>query len=1146
LAQGPGPRGLSCWPSIASSAMSAAGGQPLPGGTAAAPMPISCGGCGRSPSQVKAWNGYVVYKRGTADETRTPKGDACYSCAVAMKRGSYDLSWSEIKERARLDPLFRQELSQCGDLAVAVLDQQKQACTADYGDALGRQTVVADTMATVTLRSYGKLLDPEEFKAQHGGVSHTDLGLTITTLRNKFGEKSGILVEDDAKPAEVIIDSAQQCRLSELHLTAAWHVRPAQGKETWDRAQASRLDVACYGSTLVAELLAKRNAELAATASAAGASVTPGEDNPSTTEGASAAESAQAILPIDVEVGISLSDDDRDGPPRKKARRGAGTGRVSKGRGRGHLAHVGAGGAGATPTKQPAATMGAEKGQQGSSPRGSESSTTASSGPLVHIVKGSNASEEYLKKLVRYRDILEGAYESKDKEGNAKTIGQDIYQAERIRKSLFSKDGRTCRDPVLAARLKHAVDTASLAKELQKDRIILMNHKDLKSRVRALLLVCKSLPIVTQVELWKFEIKRAADTDDWAALAEALQTELGDGEDDSPNNEVFGLRHLCCHMKPEELGPIVRSAIAEYVLMPKVQMVRSEGGEQACEKAVECVLAGLPDEGASAFQGQGFGGSLTDLFTVVRGMGGLLNPSPGAHGATPDDIEFAVSMPDCMDAHKNSSLNVVRCALASADSRFQELHASWQKVALTQNSSAGEVEKHMENLQAGHADALATVLKDMPSLMVNLRPGATSQLEKVIVQTASKTASQIKKASAEERAAMMNAFWPALTSAIPTLPPGLFKNDLIQITSTVAQIHEETRHDQKIYAMMHAVAAVVQAADAAKDARWGALATALVEMKGLKLKSADHVQTATAFLQSELDKINACNDVRNVSLPKTALTAMRDLHSALPKEQQETFQPDIGELLLVARAQDVHEVLDKFLALSSNGLLACMQEDAAGKRGRHDALTRILAKPAPLELDLEAEARPMAAMYDSCVKGASQTRDDAETQILQLYASELDASMVEFEPKAGGGEEGASWKDGLDQQAALPDVLAHAQSTILQLPGGELHASWKGLSAAYQTYSKSLARFKRTPAPGDDADQEALKRLSSAKALVQQGRATISEALILTSLVDNGGCAEAVVEVCRKQFKELAKAEAPATLLHGSLYSLIREHMAKK
>lgn len=582
-----------------------------------APEMISCGGCARQPSQVPKWNQYKIYYKGTPQEVRMPVSDACGCCALVVKHG--DLGWPETKERAAADPEWRVKLQAAGDLAYAVSLQEEAKNSVNYGD-LGRETVSVDDIANVTMRSWGKLVSPEDFKTAHDGVAHTEAGLSMTTLTNQFGSRCGILIEDRSREPEIMIDTTHQVRLSDIRLNPTWHIRPNQGHEVMQKVAKSS-PIVPYAAQALQELL--RNLAASKMASA-----------PPSLEAAEADESGAASVE---EAMVSLDDPVDPVEPPNKRRRGAARGGGRRG-GRGHLRaqeHLGAidapGAAPGTPASMlgPAPISAASRSNPGTpqmrfdttpspSPRASPGS-----GSAVHNMKGSTVGpgEEYVKKLSHIYDILADEYKSYDKEGNAKTVAQDIYQASRVRNSLFNKDGTVCSNPGLAAKLKRAMDVATVAKEVQKDRIAHLSHKALRDNFKVLLPLVKHLPVVTLVELWLKEIRRCVLERDDTALSLALRMHFDDGEAQKPTSELVGLRHLLAVTEsPSALASkVVQPALIDNVVLVVAGFVTTQDeckGADVCEKFVKVILETF-DNNTSPM-----GMAMAEFLSILRGVGG--------------------------------------------------------------------------------------------------------------------------------------------------------------------------------------------------------------------------------------------------------------------------------------------------------------------------------------------------------------------------------------------------------------------------------------------------------------------------------------------------------------------------------------------
>eukprot|EP00974_Lingulodinium_polyedra_P015874 1541024-Lingulodinium_polyedra.AAC.1 len=59
---------------------------------------------------------------------------------------------------------------------------------------------------------------------------------------------------------------------------------------------------------------------------------------------------------------------------------------------------------------------------------------------------------------------------------------------------------------------------------------------------------------------------------------------------------------------------------------------------------------------------------------------------------------------------------------------------NWEKTLLTENEASSVLRKHLQSLSGGEEGALSAALTACPGLMVNLRPGATKDLEELILK----------------------------------------------------------------------------------------------------------------------------------------------------------------------------------------------------------------------------------------------------------------------------------------------------------------------------------------------------------------------------------------------------------------------------
>lgn len=358
----------------------------------------------------------------------------------------------------------------------------------------------------------------------------------------------------------------------------------------------------------------------------------------------------------------------------------------------------------------------------------------------TRIVGGDPA--KYLERLSRIEHILSGEYTQ---------IGKDLYQTERIRKSLMNKSGQVTNN-TLFARLKRTADVASHARELIPGRIHAITKADLLAHLRIVLGVTKTLPLVTTAELWKRHTVENVQAKNWKLLERAISGvervgSVGDEDSGEFVDQVTFLVVLAKYTDEAEAGAFYSRIVAERVVMPFVlKAPGSLAGLGDCIEACRVVCRAL--EKLEQKTQHEFMNEVATLWRMCRGILGLLSPEPGICGCSSDDVGFATSRPD--DPDMEAPLDLIRLTLAE-EAYWQEKSTEYSSTLLSEKSSAATLAKHCDALRKGEPGALLAALSACPSLMMNLRAGATAVLEALILQAVDATIEKVQAPSLGEQ-----------------------------------------------------------------------------------------------------------------------------------------------------------------------------------------------------------------------------------------------------------------------------------------------------------------------------------------------------------------------------------------------------------
>eukprot|EP00959_Pyramimonas_sp_CCMP1952_P300125 6277699-Pyramimonas_sp.AAC.1 len=94
----------------------------------------------------------------------------------------------------------------------------------------------------------------------------------------------------------------------------------------------------------------------------------------------------------------------------------------------------------------------------------------------VQSTRKSTSAEDYIRKVQNAALILSGHYS---------TVGRDIYQVTRIMKGLIDKKTNKNKNPTLHSKLNAALQYATHLKDLQPDRILVIDKADLEKHLKA-------------------------------------------------------------------------------------------------------------------------------------------------------------------------------------------------------------------------------------------------------------------------------------------------------------------------------------------------------------------------------------------------------------------------------------------------------------------------------------------------------------------------------------------------------------------------------------------------------------------------------------------------------------------------------------
>jgi len=285
------------------------------------------------------------------------------------------------------------------------------------------------------------------------------------------------------------------------------------------------------------------------------------------------------------------------------------------------------------------------------------------------------------------------------------------------------------------------------------------------------------------------------------------------------------------------------------------------------------------------------------------------------------------------------------------------------------------------------------------------------------------------------------------------------------------------------------------------------------------------------LLTAHCEKVRDCSSMGTIPFEPKILNILIDLIDFVPNGPTEAKK----DLQLGAFASKFASVYTAFCDLgdSTEARLAA-DKPQKGDTSKLEELIRALSAAPP-------DASSPCSLQEAVVSGMNEARlarDESIQQIVQAAKQELEEHIDNFEPMAlGGTEPGLCWKDGLDDTATLDSVMTHAKDTIQKVDGADMHSKWTTLKTTHQTAEKIMNKYIAVGIDAPDVLQELQSQLAKALTLIQKGRVTMTEAIILEDPTNK--------DLARKQIRLISAVKASSEGIHPAIYAAMQKSLRK-
>ena len=459
---------------------------------------------------------------------------------------------------------------------------------------------------------------------------------------------------------------------------------------------------------------------------------------------------------------------------------------------------------------------------------------------------------------------------------------------------------------------------------------------------------------------------------------------------------------------------------------------------------------------------------------------------------------------------------------------YKKLLGAYWKTALQDKTKAPLLKALQQDVAENKAGAIEKAVAELPVLKQNLRSGACNGLENSIVEKLS-----VVDATALDTTSL-KAHIATLTTAIDTVPR--HRAQLVELQVSAANHLRVLHAAAKLQTVLEASAAVKQLAESAISAAapgqdatasgqdrnaedvdsmacLSALSTAIAECKGTAVLEDEATKESLAATMACLSQMLVARGEVKFASGQDAASGQDDAGAAFGQDgadaELEALTSCLESGLAVLTGDDdatkgvgaVVSLFSALLPIKAAAVKASGRGNAKDGRARAGELRRALAAAPSCDDAPTARLRKAA---EEMVEDARNVLAECDQARLKVSEQEVVEACARLEPIANGKEEGRSWKEDLDHDAGMEDVMEVAAATLFKQSVDELRKLTSALEASLKKHKKLQEETGQDAASGQDAapGQDAASgqgsaAIDAAKKMLQAAKVTKSEGLLL-------------------------------------------------